>query len=430
MRLLSTTVFILILFTACAPLKPSEKPLDPIGLLYIDGNVQSVSGNEVVLSLNLPELKRTEDAAVNEIAQQVIQKSLIIEGVKIDINGVLATVKEIRGNAAVIIFDLPTSLSSGSAIKIKVPKKTIAIIDFEVIKGGVKELGRVTMEGLTSTLINSGQFVVVERTKLKAIVDELQLSQSGLTQETPDKVIGKLFIADLILTGTLAEVRNMWDVNLRLLNVRTGQAIAAITLKTSLFKPEELRDAGSLEDDFETEEVDRSWRIGNGPAGLYNVAQDDTQGVENSKKSLKMSYDFIKPLPAKWSINNFFARIINMKKRDLSFYNGVEFYAKSDSIDTCWFVLFISERENVNNIDAWVASFPVKTEWKRVKIPFNQLSIGRHWIKEGADKLGAKPGKQIFDLSRVEFFSVMFERNAYLGNKGNIWIDKIKFYRD
>ena len=49
----------------------------------------------------------------------------------------------------------------GAVLKLKIPKKIIAIVDFEVIRGR-KKAGRVTLEGLTSTLIDSGHFTVVE----------------------------------------------------------------------------------------------------------------------------------------------------------------------------------------------------------------------------------------------------------------------------
>ena len=44
--------------------------------------------------------------------------------------------------------------------------------------------------------------------------------------------MGKLLMADIILTGTLADIGGAWDINLRLVNVRTGQAMAAISMRT------------------------------------------------------------------------------------------------------------------------------------------------------------------------------------------------------
>ena len=218
--------------TGCAAVKPSgeTEQVERISLQYIEGTVQSVSGNEVLLSLKLPEFKKTPDIPISEIAQQVVQKSLFLEGIKTEINSVSAVIKEVRGSVVTVTLEKPQPYTVGAVLKLKIPKKIIAIVDFEVIRGREKEAGRVTLEGLTSTLIDSGHFTVVERSKLKTIMDELQLSLSGVTKETPEKVMGKLFMADLILTGTLAEIGGTWDINLRLVNVRTGEAMAAITV--------------------------------------------------------------------------------------------------------------------------------------------------------------------------------------------------------
>ena len=89
------------------------------------------------------------------------------------------------------------------------------------------------------------------------------------TKETPEKVMGKLLMADIILTGTLADIGGAWDINLRLVNVRTGQAMAAITMRTPLFKPTELRDASAFNEDFEGDVVNPSWQIGYRAKGAF-----------------------------------------------------------------------------------------------------------------------------------------------------------------
>ena len=47
-------------------------------------------------------------------------------------------------------------------------------------------------------------------------------------------------------------------------------------------------------------------------------------------------------------------------------------------------------RRNPNIIDAWVGNFEIGTSWKLIRIPFEQLTIGRGWIKEGAERYGPK----------------------------------------
>jgi hypothetical protein len=124
------------------------------------------------------------------------------------------------------------------------------------------------------------------------------------------------------------------------------------------------------------------------------------------------------------------AKIANNKKRDLSFFSGIEFYAKAETMVIGHFRLLLSDRDDPNMIDSWTAVFEIGTEWEKIKIPFEQLTIGRAWIREGSVKYGAKPGKQILDLSRVEAVSIGVWSGHNPPVKGTIWIDKVRFYRE
>lgn len=426
MKKFSAVLAAIFFLTGCAAVKPSgeTEQIEKASLQYIEGTVQSVSGNEVVLSLKLPEFKKTPDTPISEIAQQVVQKSLFLEGIKTDINGMPAVIKGVRGTNITVVFEKPQAYPAGTVLKLTIPRKVIAVTDFEVIRGREKELGRVTLEGLTSALIDSGHFIVVERSKLRTIMDELQLSLSGLTKEPPEKVLGKLFMADLILTGTLADISGVWDINLRLVNVRTGHAMAAIAMKTPLFKPTELRDASAMNEDFEGDIVAPLWEIGYRKKGASFVKMDVSQGAEDSKHSLKVDFDFTR------AVRNVFAGAVNKKKRDLSLFSGIEFYVKADIPLTGHLDLLISDRDNPNIIDNWAADFEIDTMWKVIRIPLEHLTIGRGWIKKGAERYGAEPGKQILNISRVERMRIGAPSNHNPPVKGTMWIDKIRFYRE
>ena len=106
-KILLTIIFL----SACAVVKPLEQP-GPVSLQYIEGTVQSISANEIILSLKLPEFKPTPDIPISEIAHQVIQKSLFLEGIKTEINNIPAVIKEMRGNA-IIALERPYKGASG-----------------------------------------------------------------------------------------------------------------------------------------------------------------------------------------------------------------------------------------------------------------------------------------------------------------------------
>jgi len=418
--------FILALFflVSCAAVQQQEKP-EPTGILTLEGTVQNISGKEATLLLRLPEVKKAPESPIHEMAQQVVQKSILLEGMKTEINKSPALVKEIRGNVVKVEFEGPVNVPPGTVLKLDVPKKTIAIVDFEVIKGNQKEAGRVTLEGLSSALIDSGQFTVVERTKLKVIMSELGLSMSGMTKETAEKTTGKLLFADLILTGTLAETQGEWDIHLRLLNTRTGQAMSAIALKTTLFKPSEIRDAGPLAEDFETSQPDPSWILRRaGKKAHFQSRVDKSAGAEGSKRSIRLDF---KLLEGEEPVN---ASVENRKKRDLSLFDGVEFYARASDSFHAYVSILTSQPEDPNKMDMWTGMFQVDKEWEKVRIPFNTLVVGRRWIRKGAQRYGAKLGDQVIRLNRVESFFIGLNVMMNSDASGTLWVDKVRFYND
>ena len=421
----------LLILVACAGMTRQEQ-IETDQLLEINGTVQAINFPEMTLMIKIPDIRQTPGSAVSEIAGQVVQKCHLIEGMTTDIDGISALVKEIHGNTVKVIFEKPVTYAAGTVVKLKIPKKSIAIVDLEVIKGAQKEAGRVTLEGLTSALIDTDQFIVVERSKLKSVMNELQLSLSGLTREKPDKVIGSLFIADLVLTGTLAETQGEWDINLRVINVRTGQAHAAIALKTKLFKATEIRDAGPWHEDFEGATMDTSWQImyqraergsGKASSSYWRVGIDRGTGAFDSKKSMKIEFDF----RGERRMN---AHAENRKKRDLSLYNGIEFYVRASEKIVGQVHILSSLPEDSNRIDNWTAYFETDTNWEKIRVPFDQLVIARGWIRGGAVKHGARPGDQVLRLFRVESFIISIDSNKNPDTKAAVWIDGINFYRD
>jgi TolB-like protein len=429
--ILSAAAVIIILLAACAGIDRENRPGQD-NLIFLDGIVQAVSGKQVWLTLKVPEIKKTTGSAISDIAQQIVQKSLLFEGVTTEVNDQQARVMEVRGTAVKIELEKPIAFAAGTMVKLQVPKKSIAIVDFEVIRGSVKEVGRVTLEELTTTLVESGQFNVVERSKLKSIMDELQLSLSGMAGDTADKFSGKLLIADLILTGTLADIQNEWNINLRLINTRTGQAVAAVFMKTKLFNAAELRDSGSWNEDFEAARVDPSWLIGYHRLGkqgqkssaFYETALDTNTGAEGSKQSLRIKFKFTGDTPGTYAIAN------NKRKRNISLFSGIEFYAKGTRNLYGTFRSSTSLPDDPNTMDRWVSFFDISTEWQKIRIPFDSLTIGRGWIKRGAESMGAKAGDQVIRLNRIEELRFDIDSDRNEATEGTVWIDKISFYRD
>lgn len=87
------------------------------------------------------------------------------------------------------------------------PKARIAVADFEVKAAkATGEIGTGLKEMLTTALMNSNRFSVVERQVLKALMQEQELAASGAAvQDQGGAQRGKIKTADLIITAAVTE---------------------------------------------------------------------------------------------------------------------------------------------------------------------------------------------------------------------------------
>ena len=134
-------------------------------------------------------------------------------------------------------------------------KTRVAVIDFEQkafqeFQG--KQIGEIVAEWLITSLANTGRFEVVERSQLQKVLKEQQLGISGMiNQETAAKV-GELLGVKVIVSGSVIQIGNTYDVNARLINVQDGSIIKAERIRgVGLDGVERLMD--SLADSFKKE---------------------------------------------------------------------------------------------------------------------------------------------------------------------------------
>ena len=109
-------------------------------------------------------------------------------------------------------------------------KTRVAVIDFEQkafqeFQG--RQIGEIVAEWLTTSMVNTGRFEVVERAQLQKVLKEQQLGISGvINQETAAKM-GELLGVKVIVSGSVIQIGNTYDVNARLINVQDGSIIRA-----------------------------------------------------------------------------------------------------------------------------------------------------------------------------------------------------------
>lgn len=89
----------------------------------------------------------------------------------------------------------------------KGPKKTIAVMDFENKAGAASEwnIGSGMAEMLTTALVNSDHFTVVERQAITKVLAEQDFGASGRTRDAGAPKIGQVLNAQILVSGAVTE---------------------------------------------------------------------------------------------------------------------------------------------------------------------------------------------------------------------------------
>jgi TolB-like protein len=102
-------------------------------------------------------------------------------------------------------------------------KITIAVLDFEAKNIGQQSADAVT-DLLRTELFNSGRFKVIERERVKRIIEEQRFQSSGLTDSDKVVEIGRLLNVQKIMIGTVNLLgSDYYVVNTRMVDVQSGQ---------------------------------------------------------------------------------------------------------------------------------------------------------------------------------------------------------------
>ncbi len=424
---------ILLSSISCGPTTDTRVVQEPAmkSVFYLYADVITVEADLITIRVEKPELFEGEVKLALKLAQDIVEGTYLLEGQKTNLNQSRVEVIRVIGNDVLLrILGKSHGFKPGDRVQIFLAKKIIAIRDFEVITGRNKEVAKYVQEDVTTALVNSGQFNVVERLKLQSVVDELQLSQTGLVDPAGAKQIGKLLGADIILTGTLAATGEEWNVNLRLISTESGLITAAVNRKGLLheLKVEAYREIKNIAGSFEDGTSDLAgWIVGKrighrtGKGGYQNVYVDETQGAIGTNKSLAMDFQLGTKRVEKFKNRAIHVRISNRLRRDLTRYSGIKFYLKADRNLTVWFLVSDSQKGSAMK-ENWFHAISVTKQWQETRIPFNSLSLQ----KGRALRLGTN---QILELNYVEGIDWVVHEGIFKRGKGStIWLDEVSFF--
>jgi len=111
-------------------------------------------------------------------------------------------------------------------------KVNIAVFDFEG-KGITQAEASALTERFRSVLVSTNKFNVVERQKIKLIMDELGLQLSGMVSEKSISKAGELLGVNRIISGTIGKIGDTYTVDLRIIAVETGKVIRTVSQNTN-----------------------------------------------------------------------------------------------------------------------------------------------------------------------------------------------------
>ncbi|MEI7671336.1 MAG: FlgO family outer membrane protein [Deltaproteobacteria bacterium] len=121
----------------------------------------------------------------------------------------------------------PAELLKGGPLPFKA---TVAVLPLDNIskKSELEWHSEGIPESLIAKLQNVRSLHMVERMRIRRVIDEQKLQMSGLVDPGAVRETGKLLGADTILTGTFQESRGEIRINVRLVQVETGSVLRAI----------------------------------------------------------------------------------------------------------------------------------------------------------------------------------------------------------
>jgi TolB-like protein len=107
-------------------------------------------------------------------------------------------------------------------------KKTVAVVDFTDLQGNATELGRFLAEQVSIALAtDAAGLEVVDRTHLKALMQEHRLSATGLIDPQTARKLGQIAGVQALLTGTLTAFGDSVSLSVKALDTATAKILAA-----------------------------------------------------------------------------------------------------------------------------------------------------------------------------------------------------------
>ncbi|MBN1647178.1 MAG: hypothetical protein JW874_04025 [Spirochaetales bacterium] len=138
------------------------------------------------------------------------------------------------GSATVTTSAGNTASFTGSSLQANTDREderiglpVITVFDF-AFEGISKMEAEVLVDMLSGALLNTGKFRIIDRTQRQVLLDEIEFSLSGCTDESCQLEVGKLLSADYMVIGGLGKVGTRFVINTKLIEIESGETRATV----------------------------------------------------------------------------------------------------------------------------------------------------------------------------------------------------------
>jgi TolB-like protein len=132
----------------------------------------------------------------------------------------------IRFVLIIYLTSIAVPVSFGQENRTKAKKINIAVLDFEARGGVSKEDAASLSDAFQGKIIETGEFVVVDRNRIKSILQEQGFQQSEACSQVECIVeVGKILKVEKMFAGTIGKVGRIYTVNVQLIDIATAQII-------------------------------------------------------------------------------------------------------------------------------------------------------------------------------------------------------------
>jgi len=108
------------------------------------------------------------------------------------------------------------------------PKPILSILDLRT-SGVSKADADVLLDYLSSHLVESGAYTIIDRSQQETVLKEIEFSQSDCTDEACQLRIGKLLSANRIVIGSVGKLDQIYLLTLKMIEVETGRLLKAVS---------------------------------------------------------------------------------------------------------------------------------------------------------------------------------------------------------